>query len=58
MKAISLTLKKNKYLENKEVIITRVLTHTLTMDGDGGIKDTNPTMSLRDSNVVHGNLTN
>lgn len=33
-----------------------------TMDGNGGggggIKDTNPTMSLMDSNVVSENLTN
>ena len=65
MKAISLTLKKNKYLENKEVIITTcagVLTLLwMGMGGGGGgvgIKDTNPTMSLMDSNVVSENLTN
>lgn len=62
MKAISLTLKKTKYLENKEVIITTcagVLTLLwMGMGGGGGIKDTNPTMSLMDSNVVSENLTN
>lgn len=62
MKAISLTLTKNKYLENKEVIITTcagVLTLLwMGMGGGGGIKDTNPTMSLMDSNVVSENLTN
>lgn len=64
MKAISLTLKKkNKYLENKEVIITTcagVLTLLWMGIGGGGgsIQDTNPTMSLMDSNVVSEILTN
>ena len=63
MKAISLTLKKNKYLENKEVIITTCATmyslyYGWEWGGGGGIKNTNPTMSLVESNVVSENLTN